>query len=127
MNANTIKDRYLLPLVTDLMEKMKGAKYFTKMDLRAGYNNVRIKEGDEWKAAFIVPGTNHGPPRLFEPTVMFFGLCNSPSTFQRMMNTIFADMMQEGWIVIYMDDILIFSADLEEHRKRTRRVIERLK
>ena len=127
LNANTIKDRYPLPLVTDLMEKMKGAKYFTKMDLRAGYNNVRIKEGDEWKAAFIVPGTNHGPPRLFEPTVMFFGLCNSPSTFQRMMNTIFADMMQEGWIVIYMDDILIFSADLEEHRKRTRRVIERLK
>ena len=58
---------------------------------------------------------------------MFFGLCNSPSTFQRMMNTIFADMMQEGWIVIYMDDILIFSADLEEHRKRTRRVVERLK
>ena len=127
LNANTIKDRYPLPLITDLMEKMKGARYFTKMDLRAGYNNVRIKEGDEWKAAFIVPGTDHGPPRLYEPTVMFFGLCNSPATFQRMMNTIFADMMQEGWMVIYMDDILIFSADLKEHQQRTRRVIERLR
>ena len=62
------------------MIKLKGSKYFTKLDLRWGYNNVRIKEGDEWKAAFI---TNRG---LFEPTVMFFGLWNSPATFQAMMD-----------------------------------------
>ncbi|TFY50771.1 hypothetical protein EVJ58_g10896 [Rhodofomes roseus] len=109
------------------MDKFKGAKIFTKMDLRAGYNNVRIKEGDEWKAAFAVPGSNQGPPRLYEPTVMFFGLCNSPSTFQRMMNSIFEDMLAEGWLVIYMDDILIYSADTATHHERTRRVLQRLK
>ena len=127
LNENTVKDRYPLPLISDLMDKFKNATIFTKMDLRAGYNNVRIKEGDEWKAAFAVPATDGGPPRLFEPLVMFFGLCNSPSTFQRMMNTIFADMLNEGWLVIYMDDILIFSSDPKVHRERTRRVIQRLR
>ncbi|GLB45344.1 putative retrotransposable element tf2 155 kda protein type 1-like [Lyophyllum shimeji] len=117
----TVKNTYLLPLVGDLMDKLKGAKIFTKLDLRRGYNNVRIKEGDEWKAAFK---TNRG---LFEPTVMFFGLCNSPATFQTMMNEIFKDMIDEGWLIIYMDDMLIFSTDLEEHRRRTLRVLQRLK
>lgn len=96
LNDGTIKNAYLLPLVGDLLDKLKGAKYFTKLDLRWGYNNVRIKEGDEWKAAFK---TNRG---LFEPLVMFFGLCNSPSTFQNMMNDIFAIELQEGWILIYI-------------------------
>ena len=64
----TKPNAYPLPLITDLMITLKGSKYFTKLDIRWGYNNVRIKEGDEWKAAFI---TNKG---LFEPTVMFFGL-----------------------------------------------------
>ena len=71
--------------------------------MRWGYNNVRLKEGDEWKAAFV---TKFG---LFEPTVMFFGLCNSPATFQTRMNEIFQDMIHERWIIIYMDDILIFT------------------
>ena len=102
------------------MEKLQGANIFTKLDVRAGYNNVRIKEGDQWKAAFITP------EGLFEPTVMFFGLCNAPATFQNMMNDIFHDMLQEGWMVIYMDDILIFSKDMEEHHRRTRRVLERM-
>lgn len=96
------------------------------MDLRAGYNNVRIKEGDKYKAAFAVPGTQGKPPQLYEPMVMFFGLCNSPATFQRMMNTIFADMLEEGWVVIYMDDILIFSDNPDVHRERTRRILQRL-
>ena len=82
LNENTIKDRDPLPLISDLMDKFKNATIFTKMDLRVGYNNIRIKEGDEWKVAFAVPGTDGGPPHLFEPLVMFFGLCNSPSTFQ---------------------------------------------
>ena len=69
---------------------LKGSKYFTKLDIRWGYNNVRIKEGDEWKAAFI---TNKG---LFEPTVMFFGLRNSPATFQAMMDDYFRDMIEIG-------------------------------
>ncbi len=69
----TIKNRYPLPLISELIDKLRGAKYFTKLDVRFGYNNVRIKEGDEEKAAFR---TNRG---LFEPTVMFFGLTNSPA------------------------------------------------
>ena len=104
-----------LPHVGGLLDKLKGAKYYTKFDLRWGYNNVRIKDGDEWKAAFKM---NKG---LFEPTVMLFGLCNSPSTFQNMMNDIFKDEINEGWLLIYMDDILIFTDDhpkMEEYMKR---------
>ena len=70
-------------------------------DVRWGYNNIRIKEGDEWKAAFL---THEG---LFEPTVMFFGLTNSSTTFQAMMNTIFCKEVAEGWLLVYMDDIAI--------------------
>ncbi|GBE84238.1 hypothetical protein SCP_0602160 [Sparassis crispa] len=121
LNEGTVKNAYPLPLISDLMDQFKGALIFTKMDLRSGYNNVRIKDGDQWKGAFK---TNHG---LFEPMVMFFGLCNSPATFQMMMNALFKDMINEGWIVIYMDDILIFSNDLEEHHVQTRRVLQRLK
>ncbi|GBE87281.1 hypothetical protein SCP_1005280 [Sparassis crispa] len=121
LNEGTVKNAYPLPLISDLMDQFKGASIFTKMDLRSGYNNVRIKDGDQWKGAFK---TNRG---LFEPMVMFFGLCNSPATFQMMMNALFKDMIDEGWIVIYMDDILIFSNDLEEHHVRTRHVLQRLK
>jgi len=108
-----IKNNYPLLLVGDLVDKLWGAKWFTKLDIWWGYHNIRIKEGDEWKGAFK---TNKG---LFEPMVMFFGLCNLPVTFQNMMNNIFQDMLDEGWIIIYMDDILIFSADPEEHRQQT--------
>ena len=78
----TVKNRHPLPLIQELIDKLKGAKIFTKTDIRWGYNNVRMKEGDEWKAAFR---TNRG---LFEPTVMFFGLTNSPAIFQGMMKQI---------------------------------------
>ncbi|GBE79419.1 hypothetical protein SCP_0206170 [Sparassis crispa] len=121
LNEGTVKNTYPLPLISDLMDQFKGASIFTKMDLRSGYNNVRVKDGDQWKGAFK---TNRG---LFEPMVMFFGLCNSPATFQMMMNALFEDIIDEGWIVIYMDDILIFSNDLEEHHIRTRHVLQRLK
>jgi hypothetical protein len=116
-----VKNVYPSPLVSDLLDKLKGVKIFTKLDICWGYHNVRIKEGDEWKGAFKM---NKG---LFEPTVMFFGLCNSPATFQAMMNDIFSDMLNKGWVIIYMDDILIFSKDPEEHQKRTLRVLRRLK
>ena len=82
------------------------------MDVRWGYNNVHIKEGDEWKAAFI---TNRG---CFEPTVMFFGLCNSPATFQTMMNEIFREEIAEGWLHIYMDDFLVTADTKEENIER---------
>ena len=80
---------------------MRGARYFTKPDIRWGYNNVRIKEGDKQKATFR---TNRG---LFEPAVMFFGLCNSPSTFQRTMNEILRELINEGKVIVCLDDILI--------------------
>ena len=70
-----IKNNYLLPLISDVLENIRTKKLFTKMDLRWGYNNIRIKEGDEWKVAFMTP------EGLFELTVMFFGLTNSPVTF----------------------------------------------
>jgi hypothetical protein len=75
LNALMIKNRYPLPLISELVNQLRGTKYFTKLNVQWGYNNVQMKEGDEWKAVFH---TNH---RLFEPLVMFFGLTNSPSTF----------------------------------------------
>jgi hypothetical protein len=120
LNAITIKNKYPLPLISELIEKLRGAKYFTKLDVRWGFNNVRMKEGDEWKAAFR---TNRG---LFEPLVMFFGLINSPATFQTMMNDIFRDLVAEGVVVVYLDDILIFTETMEQHREVTRRVLRLL-
>ncbi len=114
LNKMTIKNRYPLPLISELMDKLWGAKYFSKLDVWWGYNNVRIKSGDEWKAAFR---TNRG---LFEPTVMFFGLTNSPATFQWMMNDIFKDLIASGAVTVYLDDILIMSKTKEEHRRITR-------
>ena len=102
------------------MTKLQGARYFTKLDLQWGYNNVRIKEGVEWKAAFV---TNR---HMFEPKVMFFGLCNSPATFQTMMDSYFQDLIDEEWLVIYMDDMLIYANTKEELEERTKCVLERL-
>jgi hypothetical protein len=120
LNDWTIKNAYPLPLISDIMDKLQGAKYFTKLDVRWGYNNIRIKKGDEWKAAFK---TNRG---LFEPTVMFFGMTNSPATFQSMMDSIFEDMIMAKEIIIYMDDILIFADTQEKLERLTKVVLERL-
>src|SRR3954463_16530594 len=111
LNEMTIKNRYPLPLIQELVDKLKGAKYFTKLDIRWGHNNVRIKEGDEWKATFR---TNRG---LFEPLVMFFGLTNSPATFQNMMNDLLRDLVDKGKVIVYIDDIMIFTVGIEEHHQ----------
>jgi hypothetical protein len=95
------------------MIKLKGSQYFTKLDIRWGYNNVQIKESDRWKAVFV---TNQG---LFEPNVMFFGLCNSPTTFQAMMDDYFREFTEKGWVVIYMDNILIHVQDKQQLEERT--------
>lgn len=118
LNAMTVKNRYPLPLISDLVDKLRNARYFSKLDVRWGFNNVRIKEGDEWKAAFR---TTRG---LFEPLVMFFGLTNSPSTFQTMMNDLFRELITEGVVIIYLDDILIYTKTREEHRRVLKRVLE---
>jgi hypothetical protein len=102
---------------------------FTKFDVWWGYNNVRIKDGDKWKAAFLTP------EGLFEPTVMFFGLTNSLATFQMMMNTIFRKEVAQGWLSIYMDDIAIHTKPCPnesnfQHRKHheqlTHQVLQKL-
>jgi hypothetical protein len=121
LNAMTIKNRYPIPLISDFVNQLKGTKYFTKLDVRWGYNNVRIRRGDKWKAAFR---TNRG---LFKLLVMFFGLTNSPATFQTMMNDIFQDLIMERVVCVYIDDILIFTRDLAEHRCITQLVLCRLR
>ena len=93
LNEWTIKNAYPLPLIPELTDRIKEAKYFTKLDVRWGYNNIRIREGDQWKAAFR---TNKG---LYEPTVMFFGMCNSPAMFQSMMDSIFSDLIDKCVVI----------------------------
>jgi RNase H-like domain found in reverse transcriptase/Reverse transcriptase (RNA-dependent DNA polymerase) len=119
LNLWTIRNNYPLLLINELVDKVGKAKYFTKFDLCRGYNNVQIKEGDEWKAAFT---THRG---AFEPVVMYFGLMNSPATFQTMMNAIMRDLIDQG-VVVYIDDILIFTMTEEEHDKIVAEVLKRL-
>ena len=107
-----------LPLIGEVIDKLKKAKYFNKLNLIWGYNNVWIKEGDEWKAAFL---TNKG---LFKPQVMYFGLCNSPGTFQRMMNSIFRELLHEGVLANYMDDFVIPAKTMKELEERTIRFLK---
>jgi Reverse transcriptase (RNA-dependent DNA polymerase) len=121
LNDWTIKNSYPLPLISEIMDKLKGTKYFTKLDVCWGYNNVRIRKGDKWKAAFK---TNKG---LFEPTVMFFRMCNSPATFQAMMDDIFMTMIDNRLVIVYMDDILIFANTKEELERITKLVLEKLR
>ncbi|KAJ3551704.1 hypothetical protein NP233_g13028 [Leucocoprinus birnbaumii] len=121
LNDATVKNAYPLPLISEIVARLRKAKVFTKMDVRWGFNNIRIREGDEHKAAFL---TNRG---LFEPTVMFFGLCNSPATFQTMMNNILGNLVRRGVVLVYMDDILIFTETLAEHRKVVREVLQILR
>ena len=121
VNEHTIKDAYPLPLISDLIDMVKDATIFTKFDIWSGYNNIRIKEGDQWKATFI---TSKG---LFKPTIMFFKLSNSPATFQRFMNDSFKDMIAEGWLVVYMDNMLITATNKQENVERTKRVLQRMK
>src|SRR5258705_884742 len=98
-----VKNSYLLLLVSDMLTRLCDAEWFTTLDLHWGFNNVRLKEGEEGKAAF---STNRG---LFEPLIMFFRLCNSPSTFQTMMNDILCPSIDHNEAIRYMDVMLIDS------------------
>jgi len=120
LNEWTIKNNYPLPLISDILENIGTKKLFTKMDLRWGYNNVRIKEGDEWKAAFTMP------EGLFEPTVMFFELTNSPATFQTMMNELLRDLINMGKVAVFIDDVIVGMETKEGHDELVAEVIKRL-
>jgi len=117
LNSMMVKNKYPLTLISELVLQLRGAKYFTKLDVHWGFNNICIKPRDEWKVAFW---TNQG---LFEPLVIFFGITNSLATFQTMMNNIFQDLIAEGIMVVYLDDILIFTRMEEEHAKAIRWVL----
>jgi len=110
LNAITIKNRYPILRIANLIESLSKASIFTKIDLRWGYNNVCIREGDEWKMAFI---TRRG---LFEATVMYFGFSNAPATFQSMTNDILGDLIRIRLVMVYLDNILIFGICLKKHR-----------
>ena len=120
LNEWTIKNNYLLPLISDILENIGTKKVFTKMDLRWGYNNMRIKEGDEWKAMFTTPEGS------FELTVMFFGLTNSPATFQAMMNELLRDLINTGKVATFIDDVIVRTETEEEHDELVVEVIRRL-
>jgi len=108
LNDITRKNVAPIPLIPELVDKLLGMRFFTKLDVRWGYNNICIQEGDEWKATFKTP------LGLFEPTVMTFGLYNVPATFQTFMDTKFTDLIATGHVVIYLDDILIFATTLDK-------------
>ncbi|XP_063800280.1 uncharacterized protein LOC134968698, partial [Pseudophryne corroboree] len=120
LNDITIKNKYPLPLITELFDKVRGARIFSKLDLRGAYNLIRIQEGDEWKTAF---NTRDGH---YEYLVMPFGLSNAPAVFQGFVNEIFRDMLYQS-VVVYLDDILIFSKNLVEHRTQVKEVLHRLR
>ena len=120
LNDQTVKNNYLLPLIMELIDNMGSKKVFTKMDLRWGFNNMRIKEGNEWKGAF----TMH--IGFFEPTVMFFGMTNLPATFQVIMNEILRDLINKGKVAAFVDDVLIGTETEEEHDKIVEEILRRL-
>ena len=104
----------------ELRERVQGATIFSKIDLKSGFNLIRIRAGDEWKSAFR---TRY---RHFEYLVMPFAMANAPATFQNMINPIFRDLLDRG-LVIYMDDMMMYSAEIEEHRELMLEVLRRLK
>ena len=112
--------RYPLPLMNELRDRVCVAKIFTKLDLKSGYNIIQIKEGYEWKTAFRMC---YG---LFEYKVMPFGLANAPAMFQNMMNEIFSRDVIDLGVVIYLDDILKYSENEQDHVALVKQVLERL-
>ena len=116
LNKLTIANKSLLPLMTDLRDRVSGATSFTKLDLKDGYHLLQIKEGDEWKPAFR---TRYGH---YEYTIMPFGLVNALATFQAMMNTILRKFLDHG-VVVYLDYILIYSKNEEEHVELVKKVL----
>jgi hypothetical protein len=120
LNNITVKNRYPLPLIGEMLDRLRKAKVYTKIDLRGAYNLLRIAKGEERKTAFR---TRYGH---FEYKVMPFGLCNAPASFQHLMNFNFRDMLDKH-LIIYLDDILIYSDSEEEHEEHVKQTLDRLR
>src|SRR5439155_21309540 len=119
LNKITIRNRYPLPLMNELRDRVTDAKRFTKLDLMIVYNSIRMKEGDEYKTAFR---TRYGH---FEWNVMSLGLCNAPATFQEYMNDLLREYLDQG-VIVYLDDILIYSDNEDEHTALVSKVLKTL-
>jgi hypothetical protein len=120
LNEVTIKNKYPLPRIDDLFDQLKGAKCFSKIDLRSGYFQLKIRESDIPKTAFV---THYGQ---FEFTVMSFGLTNAPAYFMNLMNKVFMDELDK-FVLVFIDDILVYSKSIQEHEQHLRVVLEKLK
>ena len=120
LNDQLVKNNYLLPLITELIDNMGSKKVFTKVDLRWRFNNVRIKEEDEWKGVFTMHIGS------FKPTVMFFGITNSSATFQVMMNEILRDLINEEKVATFVDDVLVGTEIEEGHDEIVEEILRRL-
>ena len=120
LNKVTVKNRYPLPLISEILDRLSGARVYTKLDLRDAYHRIPIRKGDEWKTAFR---TRYGH---FEYLVMPFGLTNAPATFQSYVNKALKGLL-DITCVAYMDDIVIFSEDPAEHETHVKEVLARLR
>jgi DNA replication protein DnaC len=120
LNDATIKNKYPLPRIDDLFDQMRGAKVFSKIDLRYGYHQMRIKLSNIPKTAFT---TRYG---LYEYTIMSFGLTNAPAYFMYLMNKVFMEHLDK-FVVVFIDDILIYSKNEEEHEEHLRHVLQKLR
>jgi hypothetical protein len=116
LNEVTIKNKYPLPIIDDLFDQLKGAKYFSKVDLRSGYHQLKIRESDIPRTAFV---TRYGQ---YEFTVMSFGLTNAPAYFMNLMNKVFMEELYK-FVVVFIDNILVYSKSVEEHEQHLRVVL----